>query len=484
MLEINIPSINNREIKGKIISEMNFLQAQTTLYSQENVIWINIQEQIKYFQGFINTAKSRAETRDSWPNSLNKFPFILLKPFGIIFFKIFNFLFKDQREVNFNILSALEESVKLNQIILEQIKSITSTSQEELNTVKFISSDFQNKYKNLENKINNLEQKHSQEINNLVQKYSEKINNLEQKYSEKINNLEQKHTEKINSLEQKYNVKTNNLEQKQEDIFYKTIYFQEDLIQQKQLINIFLNQLSGNKNKKVLNQQIKKIGKGKINYLDSFYLALENKFRGKREDIKEQQKRDYLSLLQKLNIDSLESQILDIGCGRGEWLEVLKDYKYSAKGIDLNKIMVSECCARGFDVINQDCVDYLKSLSKESLNLITGFHLIEHLPFNILWELLAESLRTLKSGGLIIFETPNPDNVLVGSRNFYIDPTHRNPLPSVMIKFLVESIGFINVEIMNLHPISDQKIDGGELAQRFNEYFYCSQDYAVIGYKP
>ncbi|WP_373480551.1 methyltransferase domain-containing protein [Geminocystis sp.] len=462
MLKINIPSINEREIKEKIISEMQFLQAQITLHSQENVIWSNIQEQIKYFQGFINTAKSRAEIRDSWPNSLNKFPFILLKPFGIIFFNIFNFLFRDQREVNFNILSALEESVKLNQIILEQIKSITSTSQEELNTVKFISSDFQNKYKDLEKKINNLEQKHSQEINNLEQKYSEKVNNLEQKHSQEINNLEQK----------------------QEDIFYKTIYLQEDLIQQKQLINIFLNQLSGNKNQKVLNQQIKKIGKEKFNYLDSFYLALENKFRGKREDIKEQQKTDYLSLLQKLNINGLESQILDIGCGRGEWLEVLKDYKYNAKGIDLNKIMVSECCARGFDVINQDCVDYLKSLSKESLNLITGFHLIEHLPFNILWELLAESLRALKSGGLIIFETPNPDNVLVGSRNFYIDPTHRNPLPSVMIKFLVESIGFINVEIMNLHPISDQKIDGGELAHRFNEYFYCSQDYAVIGYKP
>jgi O-antigen chain-terminating methyltransferase len=149
--------IVNEEIKEKIISEMQFLQAQTTLHSQENVIWSNIEEQIKYFQGFINTAKSRAEIRDSWPNSLNKFPFILLKAFGIIFFKIFNFLFKDQREVNFNILSALEESVKLNQIILEQIKSITSTSQEELNTVKFISSDFQNKYKDLEKKINNLD---------------------------------------------------------------------------------------------------------------------------------------------------------------------------------------------------------------------------------------------------------------------------------------------------------------------------------------
>ncbi|BAQ63740.1 bifunctional 2-polyprenyl-6-hydroxyphenol methylase/3-demethylubiquinol 3-O-methyltransferase UbiG [Geminocystis sp. NIES-3709] len=433
MLEINVPNINTKKIKEKIISEIESIQTQEKLYSEEHPLWITIQEQIKYFQGFIETAKSRAEIRNSWPNSLNKFPFTLLQPLAIIFFKILKLLFKDQREVNYNILKALEESVKLNQMFLEQIKAINLNSQEELNTVKFINLDLKNK-----------------------------INTLDNKYIDRINYLTQK----------------------QEDLFYKSIYFQGDLTQQKLLINLFLNQLLDSQNTEILNKPIKEFIERKNNYLDSFYLALENKFRGKREAIKEQQKKDYLSLLQGLNIDSVESQILDIGCGRGEWLEVLKELGYNAKGIDLNEVMVNECCGRNLDVINQDCLDYLKSLSVESLSLITGFHLIEHLPFNILWELLAQSLRVLKSGGLVIFETPNPDNVLVGSRNFYIDPTHRNPLPSAMVKFLVESIGFINVEIINLHPISDQKIEGGELADRFNEYFYCSQDYAVIGYKP
>jgi O-antigen chain-terminating methyltransferase len=118
------------------------------------------------------------------------------------------------------------------------------------------------------------------------------------------------------------------------------------------------------------------------------------------------------------------------------------------------------------------------------LGTVTGFHIIEHLPFPLLFELLNETKRVLKPGGLAIFETPNPQNILVSSNNFYIDPTHLNPLPSTLVEFLVEHIGLQSVKILNLNSYDESyQISGSEVAERFNSYFYGAQDYAVIGYK-
>lgn len=116
---------------------------------------------------------------------------------------------------------------------------------------------------------------------------------------------------------------------------------------------------------------------------------------------------------------------------------------------------------------------------------VTVFHLVEHLPFRKLIRLLDEVARILQPGGLAIFETPNPDNVLVGSRNFYYDPTHRNPIPSATLRFLVEARGLCQVKVLPLNPCDDcnRVPDESPLAQRFNDYFYGPQDYAVVGKK-
>jgi len=99
-------------------------------------------------------------------------------------------------------------------------------------------------------------------------------------------------------------------------------------------------------------------------------------------------------------------------------------------------------------------------------------------------QLLDETVRVLKPGGVAIFETPNPQNLLVGSCNFYMDPTHHNPLPSPMMKFMVEARGLCWVEVVNLHPYpATFRVNGSELAERFSEYFYGPQDYAVVGWK-
>jgi O-antigen chain-terminating methyltransferase len=93
-------------------------------------------------------------------------------------------------------------------------------------------------------------------------------------------------------------------------------------------------------------------------------------------------------------------------------------------------------------------------------------------------------MRVLRPGGVVIFETPNPENVLVGSQYFYLDPTHRHPLPSELMEFMLDSRGFDKIEILNLHPWDSAKLAGtDELTARFNTYFYGPMDYAIVGRK-
>lgn len=219
--------------------------------------------------------------------------------------------------------------------------------------------------------------------------------------------------------------------------------------------------------------------------LEALYVSFDDQFRGIREDIKSRL-RVYLPLLKEVKLGSDTLPILDVGCGRGEWLELVQEEDLRVQGIDLNRVLVAECHSRGLEAIEGEAVSYLSSLPQNSVGAVTGFHIIEHLPLDGLVRLLDETVRILKPGGVAIFETPNPENVLVGSHNFYLDPTHRNPLPSATVKFLVEARGLCRVEIVNLHPYpeSQQLEDTGlDIVKRFNRFFYGPQDYAVIGWK-
>ena len=230
-------------------------------------------------------------------------------------------------------------------------------------------------------------------------------------------------------------------------------------------------------------EQIQNILKEEEHILDSQYLFFEDQFRGSRSDIKERQMA-YLPYLEKAKERIGPFSILDIGCGRGEWLELVKEKGYSAKGIDLNKIITEQCQKLGLDVRNGDAIRYLRELKANSIGVITGFHLVEHLPLKILITLFDESLRALKPGGMVIFETPNPENIIVGTCNFYLDPTHKNPLPPPTLKFMIESRGFNQVEILRLSPLNYFKFENEDsemkhIAHRFN----MAQDYSVIAIK-
>jgi len=219
--------------------------------------------------------------------------------------------------------------------------------------------------------------------------------------------------------------------------------------------------------------------------LDALYVFLEDNLRGNRKEIKERFQ-IYIPIIKEANVGMKNSPILDIGCGRGEWLELLKEADLHARGLDSNKVMVKICKERGLDVTESKVLSFIENVSDNSLGAVTGFHLIEHYGFDFLIKLLDEILRVLKPGGLVILETPNPNNVLVGSCSFYLDPTHNKPIPSSLIKLVLESRGFSKVRVMNINPFKDDfkiKEDKSETSKRFNDYFYGPQDYAAVGYK-
>lgn len=214
--------------------------------------------------------------------------------------------------------------------------------------------------------------------------------------------------------------------------------------------------------------------------LDALYLTFEDEYRGSRGNVKDRL-RVYLPSLAERGITD---RILDIGCGRGEWLELLRDESFAARGIDVNKVMIEACRTRGLDVTEADAIAHLRSLPPDGLRLITSFHLVEHLELETLLAFLDECLRVLAPGGLLILETPNPENIIVGSCNFYLDPTHKRPLPSQLLSFLLEARGFCDIAVTKLHPLDAERLSGtDETTQRFNAFFYGPMDYSVRGRK-
>ena len=213
---------------------------------------------------------------------------------------------------------------------------------------------------------------------------------------------------------------------------------------------------------------------------DALYLAFENQCRGSRADIKERQ-RVYLPYLAKAGVGTADKPILDLGCGRGEWLEVLRENGYAARGVYMNVSMASMCRELGLNVLKADAITYLRSLPDQSLGVVTAFHLIEHLPFERLMELLGETHRVLATGGLAIFETPNPESIYVASETFFTDPTHVRPLPSSLIVFLLRHVGFAKTEFLRLHKRSEPDYTGQKYVDELIWRLTMEQDYAVIG---
>lgn len=214
---------------------------------------------------------------------------------------------------------------------------------------------------------------------------------------------------------------------------------------------------------------------------DNFYRAFEDRFRGSREDIKKKLE-VYLPFLELFPAGEKPLSALDLGCGRGEWLEMLRERGVDALGIDTDDAMLDVCRAKGLSVENGDVITVLQSQADESRNIISAIHLVEHLECDRLRLLVAEAHRVLQPGGLLIMETPNPENIQVATTHFYLDPTHRRPVPPPLLSFLPEYCGFDRVKIIRLNE--SRRCEGNDGLMLMDVFNGVSPDYAVVAQKP
>lgn len=214
--------------------------------------------------------------------------------------------------------------------------------------------------------------------------------------------------------------------------------------------------------------------------VDQFYRDFEAAFRGSRAEILQRLAvyRDFLSPLAEV---SPSRKALDLGCGRGEWLELAGTIGFDAHGVDLDAGMLEDCFARGLSAEQGDAIAFLKAQPANSQAVISGFHIAEHLPFALLQDLIAEALRVLEPAGLLILETPNPENIRVGSMSFHMDPTHNKPLPPGLLSFLPRHHGFWRAEILRLQESAERR--QAPTASLVDVFEGVSPDYAVVAQK-
>jgi 2-polyprenyl-3-methyl-5-hydroxy-6-metoxy-1,4-benzoquinol methylase len=217
---------------------------------------------------------------------------------------------------------------------------------------------------------------------------------------------------------------------------------------------------------------------------DDLFVEHARAFRGERAEIK-RRLAVYLPFVQKAYAETGNMPALDLGCGRGEWLEALREMGIPARGIDANREFIAGCRELGLDAAEGELPEALCSIPAESCGIVSAIHVLEHLSFECLLEVIDQTVRILKPGGIAIFETPNPKNLFVSSNNFYLDPTHRQPLPSEFLAFVVTARGLSELEVLPLmmYAESAQLQEQSEAAVFINENFFAARDYGIIARK-
>ena len=204
------------------------------------------------------------------------------------------------------------------------------------------------------------------------------------------------------------------------------------------------------------------------------YGKFAERFRGSEEHVKTGQQ-IYLPYFEGCR------DVLDIGCGRGEFLEMMRDASIPARGIDLGAESVATCRLKGLDAEIADVFPYLASLEEGTLDGIFCSQVVEHLPPERLPELIRLCAERLARGGVIAIETPNPECLAIFATYFYLDPTHTRPMPHQYLRFCMEEAGLTAIEVHELAPAIETIPELASLPADFRERFFGGLDYAIIG---
>jgi O-antigen chain-terminating methyltransferase len=199
-------------------------------------------------------------------------------------------------------------------------------------------------------------------------------------------------------------------------------------------------------------------------------------FRGSEEYVKAGQ-RQYLP-----NFEGCQN-VLDIGCGRGEFLEIMREAHIPAVGIDLSRESVEICRLKGLAAETADLFTYVAGLAEESLDGIFCAQVVEHLPPERLPEMIQLCAGRLARNGVLVIETPNPECLAIFATHFYLDPTHARPIPHPLLAFYLEEFGVGVMEVRKLAPAVESMPSLESLPEAFREAFFGGLDYAIIGKK-
>lgn len=210
---------------------------------------------------------------------------------------------------------------------------------------------------------------------------------------------------------------------------------------------------------------------------EEVYRELEDKFRSSFP-----LRQEYIDLISEAQVHTTGIAI-DLGCGRGEWLQYLQQQcDLEVLGVDNNNDMIMECQLKGVKAVYSDILTCLKAQADNTALVISGFHIAEHLPAGRLYQLIQQAHRILKPGGVLILETPNPENVRTATYQFHLDPSHLHPLPPPLLDFLVKQVGFKDCQTLRFSAWPEYK-QPQDLPEDIVKAMYCEQDYAVVAYK-
>ncbi len=201
------------------------------------------------------------------------------------------------------------------------------------------------------------------------------------------------------------------------------------------------------------------------------YLRFEDRFRGSFERVKESL-RFYLPYFEGA------SDVLDLGCGRGEFLALMREAGITARGVDNNPECVALCRSQGLDAMEGDLFECLEAQPPLSLGGVFCAQVVEHLPMGALPRLAQLLASRLVTGGVAVVETPNPECLAIFASHFYLDPTHVRPVPPQLLVFLLEEAGLGRIEVIPRFPAEQSSLS--LLPPEFREQFFGAQDYAVV----
>jgi SAM-dependent methyltransferase len=217
-----------------------------------------------------------------------------------------------------------------------------------------------------------------------------------------------------------------------------------------------------------------------------FYFALQGQFQSSTQADANRLEM-YRSALANLEPELPGGTWLDIGCGRGKWMGMVRDSGHQAKGVDSSPAAIEQCRGKGFEVIEDDALNFLRSAEAESFAVVSAFHVLEHVPFEYCLNLTYQIARTLKPGGVLLIETPHAGNLLMAAEQFWMDPTHNRPIPLPLMEFLFEYCGLGVVQRFEVNPRPESEhlpLRELDLASRLDLLLYGPQDYAMMGRRP